>query len=121
LAVFLISSPYGYPQVNIELTLLRFFQIILLAIFAFLVVVYFGALLLVPLDLVVQLTKVLMAVGIPAVVAVLASAGGVGYVGHLVWKLGIHTFLINTGMMLFNLGRDSVKELDEIVNSAKTR
>jgi len=109
-------------QVNIDLILIRFFQFILFAVFVFIVLVYFATLLLIPLDLLFQLQRVLVLVGVPAVLAVLLTAGFVVYVGRALWhKPEIWRYLLDTGMTLFNFAVEHVKGMEQMASAAKSQ
>ena len=107
-------------QVTIDLMLIRFFQFILFAVFVFIILVYFGTLLLIPLDLLFQLQRVLVFVGIPAVISVLVTGGFVAYVGLTLWKKPeIWRYLLDTGMTLFNFAVGQVKGMEQMALAAK--
>jgi nucleoside recognition membrane protein YjiH len=107
-------------QVNIDLILIRFFQFILFTVFIFIVMVYFATLLLIPLDLLFQLQRILVFVGIPAVLSVLLTGGFVSYVGYTLWnKPEIWNYLLDTGKTLFNFAVEQVKGMEQMANAAK--
>ncbi|MEE9412221.1 MAG: hypothetical protein V3V22_04125 [Methylococcales bacterium] len=107
-------------QVNIDLVLIRFFQFILFAVFVFIVIVYFATLMLIPLDLLFQLQRILVFIGIPAMIAVLLTMGAVAYAGYTLWKKPeIWRFLLDVGMSLFNMAVDRVKEMEKMASAAK--
>ena len=109
-------------QVNIDLILIRFFQFILFAVFVFIVLVYFGTLLLIPLDLLFQLQRVLVLIGLPAVIAVLLTGGFVVYLGRALWiKPDIWRYLLDTGMTLLNFAVEQVKGMERMADAAKIK
>jgi hypothetical protein len=109
-------------QVNIDLVLIRFFQFILFAVFIFIVMVYFGTLLLIPLDLLFQLQRVLVFVGVPAVISVLLTGGLVTYAGYTLWKKPeLWGYLLDTGKTLFNFAVEQVKGMEQMANAAKNQ
>lgn len=109
-------------QLNIDLVLIRFFQFILFAVFVFIILVYFGTLLLIPLDLLFQLQSLLVFIGIPAILAVLVTGGVVVYFGLTLWKKPeIWRYLLDTGMTLFNFAVDQVKGMEKMAIAAKNQ
>ncbi len=107
-------------QINIDLILIRFFQFILFTVFVFIVIVYFTTLLLIPLDLMFQLQRVLVFIGIPAILSVLATTGLVAYAGYTLWKKPeIWRLLLDVGMSLFNMAVERVKEMEKMAIAAK--
>ncbi|HFD13147.1 MAG TPA: hypothetical protein ENJ32_11875 [Crenotrichaceae bacterium] len=109
-------------QINIDLIFIRFFQFILFAVFVFIVLVYFATLLLIPLDLLFQLQRVLVFIGIPAVLSVIATGALVTYAGFYLWKKPeLWRFLLDTGMSLFNFAVEQVKSMEQMAIAAKTQ
>ncbi len=109
-------------KINIDLILIRFFQFILFAVFVFIVMVYFGTLLLVPLDLLYQVQRVLVFIGIPAVLSVLLTLGIITYAGYNLWKKPeIWRYLLDTGMTLFNFSMEQVKGMEKMAIAAKNQ
>jgi hypothetical protein len=107
-------------QLNIDLILIRFFQFILFAVFIFIVIVYFCTLLFIPLDLLFQLQRVLVFIGIPAVVSVLLTGGFVVYAGlTLKKKPEIWRYMLDTGTTLFNFAVEQVKGMEQMAIAAK--
>ena len=107
-------------QINIDLVLIRFFQFILFVVFIFIVIVYFATLLLIPLDLMFQLQRILVFIGIPAILSVLATSGFVAYAGYtLSKKPEIWRLLLDVGISLFNMAVERVKEMDKMAIAAK--
>ncbi|MCH9699449.1 MAG: hypothetical protein K0U68_15225 [Gammaproteobacteria bacterium] len=109
-------------QVNIDLVLIRFFQFILFAVFIFIVLVYFGTLLFIPLDLLYQLQRVLVFFGVPGILAVLVAGGLVGYIGLTLWKKPqIWQYVLDTGKTLFNFAVEQVKGMEQMAIDAKNQ
>ncbi len=105
---------------KINVALVRLLQFVVFALFTFMVLTYFGAMILVPLDLVVLLTKLLSVVGIGTLFGALVAIPVVAYLGLIVYKTpGLVQMLIEIGMDLVNTGKQRVEAFNEIANSIK--
>ncbi|WP_305907797.1 hypothetical protein Q9L42_013945 [Methylomarinum sp. Ch1-1] len=105
---------------KINVALVRLLQFVVFVLFTFMVLAYFGALILVPLDLVVLLTKLLSFVGISTLFGAIVAIPVVGYLGMIVYKTpGLLQMLIDTGVDLVKTGKQRVEAFNEIVDSIK--
>lgn len=103
---------------KLNIALVRVLQFVVFVLFTFIVLVYFGTLLLIPLDLVSQLVGILTAVGFPGVLATLIAIPIVGYLGFLIFKIpGLLSTLLEIGFELAIIGQSRVQDFNEIVAS----
>lgn len=100
----------------LNLSLIRLFEFLTLLIYSFFVLVYFGAFLLLPLDILSLLINGMELVGLPTVVSVPLAAAVSGYFCYLVYKMpGVYQILLNGGIELTNAGYIQIQHLESIV------
>lgn len=105
---------------KINVALVRLLQFVVFALFTFIVLAYIGTMILVPLDLVVLLTKLLGVFGIGSLFGALVAIPVVGYLGLIVYRTpGLVQMLIDTGVDLFNTGKQRVEAFNAIVDDLK--
>ena len=105
---------------KINVALVRLLQFVVFALFTFMVLAYFGAMILVPLDMVVLLIKVMGVVGIGGIIAAVIAIPVVGYLGMMVYKTpGLVDIIVNTGLDLIKTGKEKVESFNKIADSIK--
>lgn len=105
---------------KINVALVRLLQFVVFTLFTFMVLSYFGAMILVPLDLVVLLAKLLNVVGIGTLFGTIVAVPVVAYLGMIVYKTpGLVQMIIDTGIDLVNTGKQRVEAFNEIANNIK--
>lgn len=105
---------------KVNVALVRLFQFVVFVIFTFMVLAYFGAMILVPLDLVVLILKVLSLVGLGGIIGAVIAISIVAYLGMIVYKTpGLIKIIVDTGLDLVNTGKERVEAFNEIVESIK--
>jgi len=105
---------------KVNVALVRLLQFVVFALFTFMVLVYFGAMILVPLDMVVLLIKAMGMVGIGGIVAAVVAVPVVGYLGMMVYKTpGLVDIILNTGLDLVKTGKEKVEAFNTIADSIK--
>jgi hypothetical protein len=105
---------------KVNVALVRLLQFVVFCLFTFMVLAYFGAMILVPLDLVVLLTKILGVIGISGVFGAVIAVPVVGYLGLMVYKTpGLVDIIVNTGLDLVKTGKDRVEAFNKIAESVK--
>lgn len=105
---------------KVNVALVRLLQFVVFVLFTFMVLAYFGAMVLVPLDLVVLIIKVLGAVGIGGLIAALIAVPVVAYLGMIVYKTpGLVQMILETGVDLINTGKARVEAFNKIAESVK--
>ena len=91
-------------------------QFVVFVLFTFIVLVYFGTLILLPLDVVVLISKLLGGSLIGAIVALPVVA----YLGKVVYSTpGLVALLIETGLELVNTGKQKVAAFGALAESVK--
>ena len=105
---------------RVDFALVRVLQFCVFALFTFMVLVYFGTLLLLPLSLLVQLIRIFDFVGIPGVVSTLIAVPALVYVGYLISKIpGLTRMMADIGVELVTLGQTRVQGFDSILSTLK--
>ena len=105
---------------NVNVALVRLLQFVVFVVFTFVVLVYFGALLLLPLDALALLIKLMTAFGLNGLIATLIGVPVIGYLGLVVYKTpGLVKMLIDIGLDLVNAGKSRVEEFNKIVDAVK--
>jgi hypothetical protein len=103
---------------RVDFALVRVLQFCVFALFTFMVLVYFGTLLLLPLSLLVQLIRIFDFVGMPGVVSTLIALPVVAYVGYLISKIpGLSRMMADIGVELVTFGQTRVKGFDSILST----
>jgi hypothetical protein len=105
---------------KINVALVRLLQFVVFVLFTFMVLAYFGAMILVPLDLVVLIIKVLGVVGIGGLLGAAIAVPVVAYLGMIVYKTpGLVQIIVDTGLDLVNTGKERVEAFNKIAESIK--
>ena len=105
---------------KVNVALVRLLQFVIFVFFTFMVLAYFGALLLVPLDALSLLIKLLTAVGFNGVIAALIAVPVVAYLGLIVYRTpGLVKMLLDIGMDLINAGKSRVDEFNKLADTVK--
>lgn len=105
---------------KVNVALVRLFQFVVFVIFTFMVLAYFGAMILVPLDLVVLIIKILGVVGVGSLIAAAVAIPVVAYLGMVVYKTpGLVKMIVDTGLDLVNTGKERVEAFNTIAESVK--
>jgi hypothetical protein len=106
---------------NINLVMAMALKFATFVLFTFMVLVYFGFLLLLPLDVLAQLIKLFSTIGFPTVIAALLGAGAVGYLGYIVYKMpNLYQLVLDVGMELVNFGLAQLKRFDPLIEAARS-
>jgi len=105
---------------KVNVALVRLLQFVVFVLFTFMVLVYFGAMILVPLDLVVLIINVLGVVGIGGLIAAVVAVPVVAYLGLIVYKTpGLVKMIVDTGLDLVTTGKERVEAFNKIAESVK--
>lgn len=105
---------------KINFFLVRLLQFVVFAVFTFVVLTYFGALVLLPLDAVTLLVKLLGAVGIHGFIGALIAIPAVGYLCLMVYRTpGLCPMMIETGLDLIRTGKEKVDAFNQIAQTVK--
>ena len=105
---------------KINVALVRLIQFVVFVVFTFVVIVYFAAIVFIPLDARVMISKLLSLVGINTFVGALIGLPVVGYLGKIVYETpGLVGMVMETGMDLAKTGKDKVEAFNKIAEAIK--
>ena len=105
---------------NVNVALVRFLQFVVFVLFTFMVLIYFGAMILLPLDAAVLLIKLFTAVGLNGFIAAFIAVPVVAYLGMKIYKMpGLCKMVIDTGVELVNTGKAKIEAFNAIAESVK--
>lgn len=105
---------------KLNVALVRLIQFIVFAVFTFVVMAYFGAMVLLPLDAVAILVKLLGAIGIHGFIGALVAIPVVGYLCLMIYKTpGLVNMIVDTGLDLVKTGKTKVDAFNAIVADVK--
>ncbi len=105
---------------KINVALVRLIQFVVFVVFTFVVIVYFGAMVFIPLDALVMISKLLSVVGINTFVGAIIGLPIVGYLGKMVYETpGLVGMVMETGVDLIKTGKDKVEAFNKIAESIK--
>lgn len=117
--LYSLQDPHIMNKVNVALV--RLLQFVVFVLFTFMVLAYFGAMVLVPLDLVVLIIKVLSVVGIGSLISAVIAVPVVAYLGMLVYKTpGLVNMIVEIGLDLVTTGKNRVEAFNEIAENIKS-
>lgn len=107
---------------RLNLGLIRLFEFFTLLLYSFFVLTYFGAFLLLPLDIVSLLVKGMGAIGLPSLVSVPVAGAVAGIFCYLVYKLPeLYRTILNGGVELTNAGYAQIQHLEAIARSISAK
>ncbi len=99
----------------LNLGLIRLFEFITLLLYSFFVLTYFGAFLLIPLDILTLLINGGTAMGLPSLLSIPVAGAVTGYLCYLLYKMpGLIPTIVNGGLELTNAGHLQLRHLEEI-------
>lgn len=105
---------------KINFFLVKLLQFVVFAVFTFVVMAYFGAMILLPLDAVAILVKLMGVVGIHGFIGALIAIPAVGYLCMIVYKTpGLCDMILEIGLDLVKTGKAKVDAFNPIANSVK--
>ena len=105
---------------KINIALVRLIQFVVFVVFTFVVIVYFAAMVFIPPDALVMISKVLSVVGINTFVGALIGLPVVGYLGKIVYETpGLVAMVMETGIDLVKTGKDKVEAFNKIAEAVK--
>jgi len=105
---------------KVNVALVRLLQFVVFVLFTFMVLAYFGAMILVPLDLIVLIINILGVVGIGGLIAAAVAVPIVAYLGLIVYKTpGLVQMIVDTGVGLVNTGKERVEAFNKIAENVK--
>jgi hypothetical protein len=102
-----------------NVALAKVFKFVTFVLFTFMTLVYFGVLLLLPLDILFQVIRVFHAIGLPTVIAVAIGLGALFYVGKAFLAMpALYELLLDIGKEIINFGHAQIRRFDAIINAA---
>ncbi len=105
---------------KVNVALVRLLQFVVFVVSVFMVVTYFGAMVLLPLDAVVLLVKLMGVVGLNGFIAAFIAVPAVGYLGLIVYKTpGLCKMIIDAGVDMIKTGKTRVEAFNEIADTVK--
>ncbi len=105
---------------KINIALVRLIQFVIFVIFTFMVIIYFGAMVFIPLDALVMITKLLGVFGINTFVGAIIGLPIVGFLGKIVYNTpGLIAMVMGTGMDLMKIGKEKVEAFNQMAESIK--
>jgi hypothetical protein len=105
---------------KVNFVLVRLLQFVVFSVFTFVVITYFGALILLPLDAVAILVKLMGIVGIHGFIGAVIAIPAVGYLCLMVYKIpGLCQMIVDTGVELIKTGRAKVEAFNPIADAVK--
>jgi hypothetical protein len=105
---------------KVNVALVRLLQFVVFAVSIFMVIVYFGALVLLPLDAVVLMIKLMGVVGLNGFIGAFIAVPAVGYLGLIVYKTpGLCKMIVDAGVDLIKTGKTRVEAFNEIAEAVK--
>jgi hypothetical protein len=105
---------------KVNVALVRLLQFVVFAVSIFMVIVYFGAMVLLPLDAVVLMIKLMGVVGLNGFIGAFIAVPAVGYLGLIVYKTpGLCKMIVDAGVDLIKTGKTRVEAFNEIAEAVK--
>jgi hypothetical protein len=105
---------------KLNLILIRLLQFVVFALFTFFVLVYFGAMILLPLDIIVLISKLLGSLGLGTLLGAIIALPVVAYLGKIVYNTpGLIPMIIENGIDLVNVGKQRVEAFNKFAEAAK--
>ncbi|MGZ8217636.1 hypothetical protein [Methylomagnum sp.] len=101
---------------KIDLILTKAFKFVTFVFFSFAMLVYFGILIIIPLDIMFHIARLLFSIGLPTPVAVAVGVGALAYIGHAIWKLpALSGLILDIGKELISFGHKQIERFDTVV------
>ena len=105
---------------KVNVALVRLLQFVVFVLFIFMVIVYFGAMVLLPLDAIALLIKLMGAVGLHGFIGALIAIPVVGYFCLIIYKTPLLCkMIVDTGIDLVKTGKLRVDAFNEIIDAVK--
>ena len=105
---------------KVNVGLVRLFQFVVFVLFTFIVIAYFGAMVLLPLDAIALLIKLLGVLGLHGFIGALIAIPTVGYLCLSVYKTpGLCKMVVDTGIDLVKTGKLRIEAFNGIVEAVK--
>jgi hypothetical protein len=108
-------------SMKINLILAKFFKFVTYVLFMFMTLVYFGMLVVLPLDLMTQVIRIFAGLGFPTALAAMIGMAALGYVGLQVYRMPqLYQLVLEIGLQLLAFGREQVKRFEPLIEEAQS-
>lgn len=102
-----------------NIVLAKVFKFVTFVLFTFMAMVYFGVLLLLPLDILFQVIRIFHGIGLPTVIAVAIGLGALYYVGLKVYRMpALYELILDIGKQIISFGHSQIQRFDVIIQEA---
>ncbi len=106
---------------KVNIALVRLLQFVVFVLFTFMVIAYFGAMVLLPLDAIALLIKLLGVLGLHGFIGALIAIPAVGYLCLIVYKTPeLCQMIVDTGIELVKTGKTKIEAFNEVANAIKS-
>jgi TctA family transporter len=104
---------------KLDLILAKVFKFVVFVIFTFMTLVYFGVLLVLPLDVLFQIVRIFSAIGLPTALAAVAGIAAFGYLGYALSKMpAVWELVLDIGKQLVAFGQAQLQRFDAVIEEA---
>jgi hypothetical protein len=105
---------------KIDIFLAKTFKFVVFVLFTFMTLIYFGVMLLLPLDILTQIIRIFHGIGLPTILAAGLGISAVGYVGYLISRMPeLYKLVVDIGVQLISFGYSQIQRFDPIIDSGK--
>lgn len=105
---------------KVNIALVRLLQFVVFVVSIFMVIAYFGAMVLLPLDAIVLLIKLMGVIGLNGFIAAFIAIPAVAYLGLIVYKTpGLCKMVVDAGVDLIITSKTRVEAFNEIADAVK--
>lgn len=105
---------------KINLILAKFFKFVTYVLFMFMTLVYFGMLVVLPLDLMTQVIRIFAGLGFPTALAAMIGIAALGYIGLQVYRMPqLYQLVLEIGLQLMAFGREQVKRFEPLIEEVQ--
>ncbi|SJM91854.1 conserved hypothetical protein [Crenothrix polyspora] len=118
-------TPKSYQEIErnmnkVNVAVVRLVQFVVFVVFTFIVMAYFGAIILLPLDAIALLIKLMGVVGLHGFIGALIAIPAVGYLVLMAYKTpGLGSIVIETGLDLVATGKAKIEAFNAIASNVK--
>jgi len=101
---------------KLDQSLVKVFKFVTFVFFTFTSLLYFGILLLLPLDILFQVVRIFHAIGLPTILSGAIGVGALAYLGLAISKMPEFCGLVmDIGKQLIAFGHQQIKRWDDLV------
>ncbi len=106
---------------KLELILTKVFKFVTFVFFSFAMLVYFGVLLVLPLDVMFQIIRLFQGIGLPVLVAGAIGIAALAYLAYTVSRLPkLYKTILDIGLQLIYFGQDQIKRFDDLAQQPES-